>query len=260
MTTYQIMEPDEWGMRWDAGPYRETVGDDTEIYVHHRAGNPLHDLPADEVFRQMDESAHRKGYASVGYDVLVHENTVTDTVTIGIARGQYRSAATLDRNEIGEAICAIGYFHPGHKLSERPSPGMLEGIAMAGAELVRRGWVAPTWKMLGHRDNPAHPNATACPGDYLYPHVPSIAARTAALLAGPGIPQSPDPTAPPEDYDMSDRPTIIFDGALDQFELVPIGNVEQRRKMGHPDAKAPIRATTDLAALEKQLPYRLTKG
>lgn len=71
--------------------------------------------------------------------------------------------------------------------------------------------------------------------------------------------EPPDPIAPPEDYDMSDRPTIIFDGALDQFELVPIGNVEQRRKMGHPDAKAPIRASTDLKALEAQLPYKLTR-
>ena len=35
---------------------------------------------------------------------------------------------------------------------------------------------------MGHRDNPAHPGATGCPGDYLYPAVADIGRRAVELL------------------------------------------------------------------------------
>lgn len=182
MTTYRILEPEDWGMRWARPPVTEVL-QDPEIYIHHRAGNPHHTRPAEDVFYEMNEGAiTQKGYSATDYDVLVHENTVDDVVTIGVARGPWLSAATRDRNEQGEAICALGYFHPGHSLSEHPSPAMIEGLARAVALTISRGWAASNAKVLGHRDNPAHPGATGCPGDYLYPHVPAIHARALELL------------------------------------------------------------------------------
>ena len=99
------------------------------------------------------------------------------------------SAATLDRNEQGEAVCLLGYFHPGHTLSRRPHPDELEGVARGIVWAVGHGWIADTSTIAGHRDNPAHPGATACPGDYLQAELPTIRARVAQLLAK-------DPTVP----------------------------------------------------------------
>lgn len=192
MTTFVVLEGDEWGMRWADPPRSERLLD-PETYIHHRAGNPRHDWDAAAAFREMNEQAIAGGMSATHYDILVHENTITDTVTIGVARGAKRSGATMDRNEEGEAVCALGYFHPGHRLSARPSPAMLEGLARAVALLVRRGWSAPNTKVLGHRDNPKQTNGSPCPGDYLYPHVPWIGRRAAELL-------TPEP--PPEDDDM----------------------------------------------------------
>lgn len=205
MTTFVVLEPEQWGMRWARPPVAERLGD-PEVYVHHRAGNPYHSSDAADVFFDMNEAAiSAKGYSATDYDVLVHENTVTDTVTIGIARGPWLSAATRDRNEQGEAVCALGYFHPGSKLSERPSPGMIEGVARAIALTIERGWAAPDASILGHRDNPAHVGATSCPGDYLYAEMGTIRARVAELIAPPvvDIPEAePQPQPEPEDRPM----------------------------------------------------------
>lgn len=255
MTNYVIMEPDEWGMTWDAGPYVEVVGDDTEIYVHHSAGNPFHHLPAAEAFRTMNRYAKDgKGYAAVGYDIMVHEHPATDTVTIGVARGQYRSAATRDRNEIGEAVCALGYFHPGHKLSARPSERMRQGIAIATAELVRRGWTVPQAKLLGHRDNPAHPLDTGCPGDWLYPYMGELRTLHALQLTSP-----PPPTK--EEHQMM---TVRFvDEATgteyaDEYVCVPISSLEDRRKTLGPNARPAMLAVANIDEVAQRAGYGQT--
>lgn len=198
MTTFRVLEPDEWGMRWANPPVTERLGD-PETFWHHRAGNPRHTTDAEVVFREMNEAAIAiRGYSATHYDILVHEHTPSDTITIGIARGAYRSAATLDRNEEGEAICAIGYFHPGHSLSERPSPGMVEGMIRATLISIERGWSAPDTLLLGHRDNPAHPDDTGCPGDYFYELLPWARQEIARRLN----PTTPPPPPPPPGGNM----------------------------------------------------------
>lgn len=185
MTTYRILEPEDWGMRWAKPPIAERLLD-PEQYIHHRAGNARHLIPAEQAFYEMNEGAIiNDGMSATDYDILVHEHTPSDTVSIGIARGPWLSAATRDRNEQGEAVCALGYFHPGHSLSERPSPGMLEGIARACVISRQRGWTAPDAVILGHRQNPAHPGATSCPGDYLFAELDTIRRRVADLLNPP---------------------------------------------------------------------------
>src|SRR5690606_8390260 len=149
-------------------------------------------LDAAEAFRRINAMEQNRGYACIGYDILVHHNTRTGVVTIGEGRGGMRSAATLDRNEEGEAICALGFLHPGHTLSAQPHPDMLEGIARGIVWGINQGWIARNAVIRGHRDNPRHPGATACPGNYLYAHVAAIRNRAAQLLAPPPTPVEDD--------------------------------------------------------------------
>lgn len=182
--TYRYMTADEWGIVRNSTKMRTEKMPDPEGVLHHRAGNPRHTVDAVTAFREMNNAALADGYWCVPYDVLVHEQILGENriITIGEGRGQYMSGATLDRNEESEAICAIGYFHPGHKLSAQPSEYMIEGIIRAFVYAVERGWLSKTPTIYGHRDNPAHPGATGCPGDFLAPHLPYIRAQVLERL------------------------------------------------------------------------------
>lgn len=134
---------------------------DPETYVHHTAGNPHPNWAPEVAMRELQSFSHNKGYATVAYDVVCHMGS-DGVFTIMEGRGAGRSAATMDRNEEGEAICMMGYFHPGNKLSDRPQPREIEGLAWGIAWMVEQGWSARDTKILGHRDYPAHLNATTC--------------------------------------------------------------------------------------------------
>jgi hypothetical protein len=183
---FRYLRADEWGMRWARPPIAERTPD-AETYVHHSAGSHVNN--AITAFQALNEWAITyKGYSALDYDVLVHRDQRTGLVTIGEGRGKWMSAATLDRNEQGEAVCVLGYFHPGHTLSRHPHPDEVEGVALAIKWGIDNGWIAPTTVILGHRDNPAHPGATGCPGDYLQAELPTIRARVAELLDPPEEP------------------------------------------------------------------------
>lgn len=184
VTTFRYLTSKEWGMtRRDAIPRTEMMPD-PEGTLHHTAGNPGHYRDAIACFQDLNALAHGKDYDCVPYDILVHERWQgADTlITIGEGRGPYMSAATLDRNEQTEAVCALGYFHPGHTLSEHPTSAMVEGCARGFVYGIKQGWISSTPNIYGHRDNPAHPSATGCPGDYLYPYLPIIRTRVVQLL------------------------------------------------------------------------------
>jgi hypothetical protein len=177
---FRYLTASEWNMRWARPPIGEKLLD-AETYVHHSAGGHVNN--AITAFQALNEYAiNTKGYSALDYDILVHRDQRTGLVTIGEGRGQWMSAATLDRNEQGEAICLLGYFHPGHTLSRQPHPDELEGVARGIVWGIAQGWIAATTSILGHRDNPAHPGATGCPGDYLQAKLPWIRDRVAQLL------------------------------------------------------------------------------
>lgn len=207
MTEFRYMTAAEWGMTWARPPIAEKLPD-VECYVHHSAGATRDDAVV--AFREANAYAQNaKGYSAVAYDVLVHRSPATGVVTIGEGRGPWMSAATLDRNEIGEAVCVLAYLHPGHALSRQPHPDELEGIALAIVWGIEKGWISQPNTILGHRDNPAHPNATPCPGDYLYAKLPWIRQRVDELLhPAPAPTPNPDPPLPPGD-DM--RIVIVSD-------------------------------------------------
>lgn len=195
----------EWGMRWARPPVAERTPD-AEVYVHHTAGG-LMSPDAATAFRLLNEYAiTAKGYSALDYDVLVHYHPPTDTLTLGEGRGPWMSAATLDRNEQGEAVCVMGYFHPGHKLSRQPFPEEVEGVALGIKWGIDMGWISRTASILGHRDNPAHPGATGCPGDYLYAKLPTIRGRVAELL-NPAPPTPGDPVY----FTLATQPATLWE-------------------------------------------------
>ena len=235
-TTYVYLTAEDWGMWWDRPPATERL-DDKEGYIHHSAGNPFKDWDGAAAFQEMNRRAiQSKGYSAIDYDGMVHYNPHHDVCTIGMARGRWRSAAQLDRNQEGEAWCALGYFHPGHSLSERPHPAIIEGLARGFAWSIELGHLSPNAVMLGHRDNPAHPGATGCPGDYLYPYVRPIGVRVRELLQ----PQPPEDTMtfpariikPPPEYAGS--PWFAVEGGAvryaDSFDN-EIANAKQLEKI-----------------------------
>lgn len=190
MTTFREMTVDDWGGKWKGVPPLEKLPDG-ETYVHHVGGAAKMGNDAVRVFQDLNAYAQNvKGYQFLDYDILMHYDFAGDVVTIAEGRGRFRSAATLDRNEQGEAIVACGNY----SLRE-PVQAELEGIARGIVYGIERGWIVGSTVILGHRDNPAHPNATACPGTKLYPYLPWIRARVAAILN------------PPEDDMVNWKPT-----------------------------------------------------
>ena len=182
MTTYRYLTAAEWGMTWARPPQAE-ARPDPEAYVHHAGGAEWMRGDAITIFRQLNTYAQQgKGYAAVDYDILVHYDPTTDVVTIGGGRQEWMSAATRDRNEQGEAICLCANTDV-----RAPLAVEVEGIARAIVWGIQKGWIARNAAVLGHRDNPAHPGATACPGRFLYAQLPTIRTRVAELLNPPKV-------------------------------------------------------------------------
>jgi hypothetical protein len=127
---------------------------------------------------------------------------------------------------------------------------MLEGVARAIALSIERGWSAPDTTILGHRDNPAHPGSTGCPGDWLYEQLPAIRTRVAQLLA---------PPQPPEEPDMIRAAVIRFAGFDDQVKVETIANPEHHAKLGITGPPIVVSITAaQRAAIEAALGFPLT--
>lgn len=229
-----LLERADWRMRTAPGkslhPHGEMpVG---EVYVHQTAGrDPVHLYPSgddrpEDAFTALNEFAIvGKDYTAVDYSMLVHTGPSLRT-TIGVARGEYVPAATLDRNRQSKAVCLLGWFGPPDPRyawtfdhAREPFDQELWAIAEAIVTMIRRGWVRPDAQILGHRDNPSHPNATACPGEWLYAKLPVIRAYVASLLAGP------QPEPPP--FDMPLQPAVDAFAVVAQYCACHPGNGSQ---------------------------------
>lgn len=218
MTVFRYLTAEQWGMRWARKPVTEMLLD-PECYVHHSAGSHANDAVA--AFRALNEYAiNTKGYSALDYDVLVHRNPVDGVVTIGEGRGPWMSAATRDRNEQGEAVCVLGYFHPGSSMSRQPHPDELEGTALAIVWGIQQGWIAKDAAILGHRDNPAHPGATACPGDYLYSQLPTIRARVNELLNPEKVTMWNQPSSVTKGVVSAPPTDLILNGQADTWGVI----------------------------------------
>lgn len=201
MTTFRYLTAAEWGFR--GRPAAEKLPD-SEVYLHHvggaatMGGNVGKGEAASRamfvaLLRQLDTYAiETKGYTGgLDYDALGWYDPVNDIGWVAEGRGAGRSAATLDRNEEGEAFCLLGNFS-----KREPLEPEIELCARGIAYMADEGWTTSDAKVLGHRDNPAHPGATGCPGDFLYPRIGEVASRRDEILAPP-VPSTGEPWNPP---------------------------------------------------------------
>lgn len=259
MTEFRYLTAAEWGGTWTTSSPPVEKLPDGELFVHHvggsgwmggipGAGEAKSRAAACAVFYNLNEYAKRpkadggKGYQFLDYDSLCWFDRFNDIGWIAEGRGKYRSAATLDRNEEGEAVCACGNYS-----LRAPLDAEVEMIARACVFTAEQGWTTRDPLILGHRDNPAHPGATGCPGDFLYPRLPEIRALFTALM-------TPDP---PED-DMARLPKVRVRTRAKQWALLPL-SAETNRELDI-EGEAPFvldLTAQQIAGLEAHLGYQL---
>lgn len=196
-----LLEAADWKMRVARPLYVHTEMPVGEVYVHQTAGrDPVDtfpsgdDHPADAFWALNEWAINGKGYSAIDYSIMVHTGPSLRT-TVGVARGEFVPAATKDRNRQSKAVCLLGWFGPPdpeykwtYDSSRAPFDSELWAVAESIVLMIQRGWVRPDAKILGHRDNPAHPGATGCPGDYLQAALPTVRQYVNTLLNPPEIP------------------------------------------------------------------------
>lgn len=175
MTTF-VSRP-EWGSANTSPAF--FPGALPELYIHHTGAPSPAPTPAAEALhmRQLQSYAIRpvsqggKGYSDLDYNLVVGRSG-----RIYEGRGiDRKSAATLDRNNVSRSICVMGNYQT-EALTDAIAAAVIEGSRL----MIAAGQLDPAAIVRGHRDNPAHPGATACPGNNLYAAIPVIAASIAS--------------------------------------------------------------------------------
>jgi hypothetical protein len=184
----------EWGgaaPKWDAGDQPVQA---EYIVIHHGGAdhNPLGlDTVAEEsqYLRNVQAWAQRpKDQGGKGYSDLDYNIGVGPTGNAYEIRGWYeKSGATLDLNHKSYSILLFGGY-----TRNKLTTAQREMIAKVIVDGIQKGRLRPGVKIIGHRDNPAHPGATSCPGDMAYAEIPWIRNRVAELQHPIVVPQEDD--------------------------------------------------------------------
>lgn len=195
-TTYEYLTAEDWGRTFIHGPPTERFPD-PEVYAHHTAGPARLNWSGADVIRWMQRKDHDRGYATVQYDFVIHWNEPNDIVSIMEGRGLYRSAATKNRNEEGEAGCLVGNYHPSYTVypPRIPNEQQIYGFALGVVWGIERGWITSDPWIGGHRDNRAFEDGqpTACPGDSFYIRLPDVREYVRVLTSPPPTPPTTTP-------------------------------------------------------------------
>lgn len=139
------------------------------VYIHHTAGvYPLNRNVEEAQMRVLQHIAiDINGHQDIEYNWLVGPSGL-----IYEARGlKKQSAATLDQNQVSRTICVMGNY-----MTDTITEPSIQAVIDLIVYLCNNGDLDTTRlvEILGHRDNPEHPRATACPGDKLYVQLPRI--------------------------------------------------------------------------------------
>lgn len=148
------------------------LSDITDFIIHHSAGS-VHQTPQD-----IDAEHRAKGMAFIAYNWIIDpQGTIFQGRPLG-----WISSASFGRNRESVSVCVIGNFQqddPGY--TGEPTTAQLDSLdRLALSAHIHISSIART---IGHRDVATifYPNdtgdySTACPGDELYDHIPSIKA------------------------------------------------------------------------------------
>jgi hypothetical protein len=200
-----VVSPEGWGAayasRYDPANGRPVITPASKLIVHHSASNQPHAGGEAAFSRELEAYGESRDGAACEYNFLLYPSGVLHG-GFGDTRGCHASAtdpatgSAYNSSAIG--LCFVGYFHPPN--NDQPTDEAIEtfqawlGWMIDSGRLTsdvltkapssgQRGW-------YGHRDV----WATACPGDVLYPILPTI--------IRPGQQPSPSPT-PPGDTDVA---------------------------------------------------------
>ena len=161
----EIITKTAWGSR--VTNVTDQPGALPKVYIHHTAGH--YPISRDEEVQQMHILQH------IAIDTL-HYGDIDYNWVIGPSGAIYegrglnkKSAATLDENDVSRSICLMGNYQ-----TDIPTPPAVVAISDLIVALKRLNNLSQTCTILGHRDNPKHPLATACPGENLYRFIPNI--------------------------------------------------------------------------------------
>lgn len=141
-----------------------------EVYVHHVGGghSPTGLTAEKQHMRSLQTYAiSTKKYTDLDYNFIVGNSTGSTFEGRGLG---FKSAATLDRNDVSRSVCVMGNFE-----TEVPTPDAIQATIDAIVYMVVEEDLSRDVIVRGHRDNPEHVNATRCPGTYLYANIDNIA-------------------------------------------------------------------------------------
>jgi hypothetical protein len=187
VTDLVIVTRTEWGSQ--ATTPTQQPDAKRELFVHHVAGRwPVSLEDERRHMRELQTYAlSGKGgrYPPGTYSDMDYNAAIGPSGTLYEGRGFFaRSAATLDRNDVSRAIVLMGNTD-----TKQPTPEQLWALPRAAKHLIDIGSLRRDVTIYGHFENPAHPNATSCPGRYMVPNLPGMRIQLAQLLT---------PTPPPE--------------------------------------------------------------
>jgi hypothetical protein len=150
-----VMLRAKWGAGASHAPMM-TIGAVRWIVVHYVGGGsaPIGEDAERRVVQSIARDHRARGWSDIAYSWLVGQSG-----TVWEGRGWERAdGATRGLGGQSWSICWLGSL-------EQPSEAALDAIDWLVAEGRRRaGRPVP---VIGHRDSPAHPGETACPGDAL---------------------------------------------------------------------------------------------
>lgn len=217
-----VIEPNGWGSayadRYDPDYGRTVITPCTKLIVHHGASNAPSPGGEAAFTRQIEAYGESRDGAAVEYHYLVYPTGVVHG-GFGDTRGCHASAtdpatgSAYNSSSIG--MCFVGYFHDPYY--DQPTPEAIaafqawlswmldSGRLTADATVEAASNGAPGW--YGHRDV----FATACPGDTLYPQLPSIIT--------PGAPPATTTPTPPTVIGDDTMPAYINKGTYATFAM-----------------------------------------
>lgn len=203
--TINWISREEWNARPPNDPPIKIKVPTGYVYVHHVGGTmtmrAIQDLHMDD-----------RGWNDVAYNFMIEKD---GRVNVGRGFG-IKGGHVLDpENSVCHGICLNGNFQ-----TEHPTDPQL----LALTELLWEGHADGQWQIdvRGHRDT----MSTDCPGDNLYPLLPTI---EQAAKQWASAPITPTPTPPKEEILMNDAINFYVrrgDGAI-LFVMRNLNNAEQ---------------------------------